>query len=85
VAREIIRNYGLSFTVRLWYYRDIQTERYHMKTLEQAIKQVMTPEQTQRYELTQRLNTRMKSKSELEKEAKANGLWDYRNNKIVEA
>jgi len=56
-----------------------------MKTLEQAIKQVMTPEQTQRYELTQRLNTRMKSKSELEKEAKANGLWDYRNNKIVEA
>ena len=50
-----------------------------------TLKWNMTEEQKAQHEQARLAVNRILTKAEQEKEAKANGLWDYRNNKIVEA
>lgn len=50
-----------------------------------TLKWNITAEEKAQYEQTQVSLNHIISKAQAEKDAKANGLWDYRNNKIVEA
>jgi hypothetical protein len=45
----------------------------------------ITEEQEAHHETAKVSINRLITKAQAEKEAKANGLWDYRNNKIVES
>lgn len=51
----------------------------------QELKWNITEEQKARHEEAKKSINRLLTKAQAEKEAKANGLWDYRHNKIVEA
>lgn len=53
--------------------------------MNQLLKWNITEEQKAQHEQATIAVNRIVAKAELEKQAKANGLWDYRNNKIVEA
>jgi len=50
-----------------------------------TLKWTITDAEKRRREQAKIAVNRILTKAEQEKEAKANGLWDYRNNKIVEA
>jgi len=72
---------GLFFILSLCYNRYRNKKGYSMDTLKWKI----TPEEQAQHELAARLSNRSLTKAEQEKKSKAAGLWDYRNNKIVEA
>jgi TfoX/Sxy family transcriptional regulator of competence genes len=56
-----------------------------MTTSQDTLKWKITKDETKHHDLLVKLSERSLTKAEAEKQAKAEGRWDYRNNKIVEA
>ena len=83
MAKTRLRSWKWVFLFSLRYAKlNTETRKgYQMETLKWKI----TLEEQAQHKLAVKLSNRSLTKAEQEKEAKANGTWDYRNNKIVEA
>ena len=55
-----------------------------MNTTINIDEEILSPGQKEQYDFTNNQLDRLKSKAEIEKEAKKNGTWDYRNNCVIE-
>ena len=53
--------------------------------MQDTVKWLITQEEKAQHDLLVKLANRLTARAQAEKQAKAEGRWDYRNNKIVEA